>query len=131
MPKRSAYVDNRATSALVSLGLGIGAFAVGNGSPTVIPPNDPTIGTPTVTAQATNIVTIQWPITMSATGGVATTLTINVFNATDTAFATPLAAQQVITTGIGLGAALNVSFAGLNAFTGANPISFVLRAIAT
>jgi hypothetical protein len=132
MPKRSAYADNRAPSILFSLlAPGVGSYFVTNGSPAVVPLNEPTIGTPTITAQIANIVTIRWPITMAATGAVATRLEVDVFSATDTAFATPLAAQQVFTTGIGLSAALNVSFAGLNGFAGAAPISFVIRAVAT
>ena len=111
------------------------AFCLGvagaNTTPVVTdPPDDPTVGTGTVTAQTGDLVTLQWPVTMATTGGAAASLTVDLFNATDTAFANPLAAQQVITTGIGLGAVVNVTFANVDGMDGVTPISFVIRAVA-
>lgn len=94
-------------------------------------PDQPTIGTPTVTAQVGDVLSIQWPIAMAATGIVAAALTVNVYDATDTTFATPLAPQQVFAAGIGLGANLVVTFAGLDGMDGPTPRSFVIRAEAT
>jgi len=68
---------------------------------------------------------------MASTGSAASTLTLDVFDATDTTFTTALATQQVITTGIGLGAVVNVTFANLDGMNGATPRSFVLRAVAS
>lgn len=105
------------------------------GTPVVAPPppptgspDQPTIGTPTVTAQVGEMLSIQWPITMAATGPLATTLTVDVYDATDTGFATPLAPQQVFTSGIGLGASLTVTFAGLDGMDGVTPRYFVIKA---
>jgi hypothetical protein len=96
----------------------------------VVAPLEPTIGTASITAQTGDVVTIMWPITMAATGTAATSLTVDVFDALDTAFATALAPQQVITTAIGLSAVVNVSFANLDAMNGVTPRSFVVRAVA-
>jgi hypothetical protein len=135
MPKRTAYVEDRSSSLfLPGLSIGVGAFLSiypgASTSPTSVLPDEPTIGAVTVTAQAGDIVTLQWPVTMAATGVVATSLTVDLFNVTDTAFANPLASQQVITTGIGLGAVVNVTFANVDGMDGITPISFVIRAVA-
>jgi len=136
MPKRTAYVEDRSSSLfLPGLSIGVGAFLSiypgASTSPNITPPDEPTIGTATVTAQTGDVVTIQWVVTMASTGSAASTLTLDVFDATDTTFTTALATQQVITTGIGLGAVVNVTFANLDGVNGATPRSFVLRAVAS
>jgi hypothetical protein len=103
------------------------AFCLGTAAPPPTTAQQPSIGAITVTAQAGNLVTLSAPVTMA--GGIpATSLRIDLFDATDTAFATPLAPQQLITTGIAPGAVLNVGFTNVNGFNGVTPLSFVIRA---
>ena len=92
---------------------------------------DPVITAPTVTAQTADVVSIRWTITMPSTGPTATSLVVDVFDATDTTFTTALRPQQTFTTGIGLGASLNVTFTNLDGMNGVNPRSFVIRATAS
>jgi hypothetical protein len=88
----------------------------------------PTISGGSVTGQSNNLVSMEWLITVATGGTAAASLTVDLFDATDTAFATALATQQVITTGIGLGAVVTVNFNSINGFNGAAPRSFVIRA---
>jgi hypothetical protein len=95
-----------------------------------LPLIQPTIGAASITAQALDVVTVQWSVTMASSGEAATNLVADVFDDTDTAFATPLATQQTITTGIGRGAIVPVTFTGLDAMNGIVPRGFVLRVVA-
>ena len=122
--RKNAFTDNRGRGAALSVG--IGSHLLINPLIQTSPANPQllAIGTPVITSQSANVLTIQWPITTS------TRVAVTIYHSVD-GYAAPIQAVQNITTGIGLSAPVNVSFAGLNAMDGITPVTYRITAEAT